>query len=45
MARRSAGLPKPFYVLRLSILEPRTSGGQPIVGRLYYTLKAMWKLG
>jgi hypothetical protein len=36
---------KPFYVLRLSILEPRTLTGQPIVGRLYCTQKAMWKLG
>ena len=36
---------KPFYVLRLSILEPRTLAGQPIVGRLYCTQKAMWKLG
>jgi hypothetical protein len=36
---------KPFYVLRLSVLEPRTLVGQPIVGRLYCTQKAMWKLG
>ena len=36
---------KPFYVLRLSILEPRDSAGQSIVGRLYCTQKAMWKLG
>ena len=36
---------KPFYILRLSILEPRTLAGQPIVGRLYCTQKAMWKLG
>ena len=37
---------KPFYVLRLSILEPRALlVGQPIVGRLYCTRKAMWKLG
>jgi len=36
---------KPFYVLRLSVLEPRTLAGQPIVGRLYCTQKAMWKLG
>src|SRR5450631_3824082 len=28
---------KPFYVLRLSVLEPRTLAGQPIVGRLYCT--------
>jgi hypothetical protein len=36
---------KPFYVLRLCILEPRAEAGQPIVGRLYCTQKAMWKLG
>ena len=36
---------KPFYVLRLSVLEPKTLVGQPIVGRLYCTQKAMWKLG
>ena len=36
---------KPFYVLRLHILEPSASAGQPIVGRLYCTQKAMWKLG
>jgi hypothetical protein len=36
---------KPFYVLRLSVLEPRTLAGQAIVGRLYCTQKAMWKLG
>jgi hypothetical protein len=36
---------KPFYVLRLSIVEPKTLAAQPIVGRLYCTQKAMWKLG
>ena len=36
---------KPFYVLRLSILEPNTLAGQSIIGRLYCTQKAMWKLG
>jgi hypothetical protein len=36
---------KPFYVLRLSIVEPCAFAGQPIVGRLYCTQKAMWKLG
>ncbi len=36
---------KPFYVLRLSVLEPRSLAGQPIVGLLYCTQKAMWKLG
>ena len=36
---------KPFYFLRLSIIEPNNFSGQPIVGRLYCTQKAMWKLG
>jgi hypothetical protein len=36
---------KPFYVLRLSVIEPQISEKQPIVGRLYCTAKAMWKLG
>ena len=36
---------KPFYVLRLSVIEPQTLAGLPIVGRLYCTQKAMWKLG
>jgi hypothetical protein len=36
---------KPFYILRLSILEPRTLAGQSIVSRLYCTQKAIWKLG
>jgi len=36
---------KPLYVLRLSIVEPNTFARQPIVGRLYCTQKAMWKLG
>jgi hypothetical protein len=36
---------KPFYVLRLSVLEPKERAGQPIVSRLYCTSKAMWKLG
>ncbi len=36
---------KPFYVLRLSILEPKSFAGRSIVSRLYCTPKAMWKLG
>ena len=36
---------KPFYVLRLSVLEPHALAGQFIVGRIYCTEKAMWKLG
>lgn len=36
---------KPFYVLRLSVVEPNEFAKQSIVGRLYCTQKAMWKLG
>ena len=36
---------KRFYVLRLSILEPKPFVGHSIVSRLYCTPKAMWKLG
>jgi len=36
---------KPFHVVRLSVLEPKQFVTQPIIGRLYWTPKAMWKLG
>lgn len=36
---------KPFYVLRLFILEPQQFSGTSVVSRLYCTPKAMWKLG
>jgi hypothetical protein len=36
---------KPFYIVRLLILEPNAWAGRSIVGRLYCTQKAMWKLG
>jgi hypothetical protein len=36
---------KPFYVVRLSILEPKPLAGRSIVSRLYCTPKVMWKLG
>jgi len=36
---------KRFYLLRLSILEPKPFAGRSIVSRLYCTPKAMWKLG
>jgi hypothetical protein len=36
---------KPFYVLRLSVIEPKANTGEPVIGRLYCTTKAMWKLG
>ena len=36
---------KPFYELRLSILEPQQFKDREIASRLYCTPKAMWKLG
>jgi hypothetical protein len=36
---------KPFYVLRLSVLEPQELHDHVISGRLYCTAKALWKLG
>jgi hypothetical protein len=36
---------KPFYALRLSVLEPRELIGRIVSGRLYCTARAMWKLG
>src|ERR1700722_18783485 len=33
-----------FYVLRLTILEPREHQGRSLNGRLYCTRKALWKL-
>jgi len=35
---------KPFYVLRLAVLEPKHLAGCLITGRLYCTVRAMWKL-
>ena len=36
---------KPFYLLKLSVLEPREFAGHNISGRIYSTTKALWKLG
>jgi hypothetical protein len=36
---------KPFYVLHLSILEPRDLAGRMISGRVCCTVKVLWKLG
>jgi hypothetical protein len=36
---------KPFYVLRLSVIEPKPFSGTPVIGRIYCTPRAMWKLG
>jgi hypothetical protein len=35
---------RPFYVLRLAVLEPRENQGRLLTGRLYCTPKALWKL-
>jgi len=35
---------RPFYVLRLTILEPREHQGRSLAGRLYCSPKALWKL-
>jgi hypothetical protein len=36
---------KPFYILRLLVLEPQALAGRVITGRVYCTAKALWKLG
>ncbi len=35
---------KPFYVLRFAVVEPKHLAGCLITGRLYCTVRAMWKL-
>jgi hypothetical protein len=35
---------KPFFSIRLSIIEPSAFAGRSISGRLYCTPKALWKL-
>ncbi len=35
---------KPYYLLRLSVLEPKELVGRSITGRIYCTAKALWKL-
>lgn len=35
---------KPYYTLRLAVLEPEELEGQRFPGRLYCTEKALWKL-
>ncbi len=35
---------KPYYLLRLSVLEPKEPAGRSITGRIYCTAKALWKL-
>jgi hypothetical protein len=36
---------KPYYLLRLSVVEPAEQAGTTISGRVYCTAKALWKLG
>ena len=35
---------KPYYVLRFAVLEPEQLAGCSIIGRLYCSQKALWKL-
>jgi hypothetical protein len=35
---------KPYYLLRLLVLEPKPLAGRSITGRLYCTPKTLWKL-
>jgi hypothetical protein len=35
---------KPFYLLRFSVQAPKDLSGHSIVGRLYCTPRALWKL-
>ena len=35
---------KPFYLLRFVVLEPQLFAGRSLIGRLYCTPKALWKL-
>ena len=35
---------KPYYVLRFTVLEPERLAGHAIVGRLYCSPRALWKL-
>lgn len=35
---------RPFFILRLSILEPKDHQGRSLTGRLYCTPRALWKL-
>ena len=35
---------KPYYLVKLSVLEPKGLAGHSINGRIYCTAKALWKL-
>jgi hypothetical protein len=35
---------KPYYSLRLAVLEPKRYAGESIISRVYCTSRALWKL-
>jgi hypothetical protein len=35
---------KPYYLLRFAVIEPKAVVGRSIIGRVYCTPKALWKL-
>lgn len=35
---------KPFYSVSFRVVQPQSAAGSQIVGRLYCTIKALWKL-
>jgi hypothetical protein len=35
---------RPFYLLRLAVLEPKKHRGHSLAGRIYCTPKALWRL-
>jgi hypothetical protein len=35
---------KPYYVIRFEVMEPGSHRGMTFNGRIYYTVKALWKL-
>ena len=35
---------KPYYLLHFAVLEPKQIAGRSISGRIYCTIKALWKL-
>ena len=36
---------KPFYSIRLAVIEPKAIAGRALASRLYCTPKALWKFG
>jgi hypothetical protein len=43
-ARYRWHIEKPYYILRLTVLEPEHFSGRSITGRIYCTRRALWKL-